>query len=130
MSTTHGNDGRVLIGANVVGEIVSFTHTRTARTAEDSSQGDAAATHKFGKTEASGSLTCHSDPDDTNGQATLVEGTQVTLLLREKGTGPGLPQQSVPAMITSVGLTVEHEGINSTQFDYIRNGAQDNTAQV
>ncbi len=130
MTTTHGNDGTVLIGANVIAEIVSFSHNESARTAEDSAMGDNSATFKVGKTEASGSITCHSDASDTNGQAAMSVGSEITLLMREQGTGSGLPQISCPAIITAVNLNVEQEGINTRQFDYIRNGDQDDTAQA
>ena len=129
MATHHGNSGSVLIAANVIAEIVSFNYTETVETARDDAMGEAAQSHLTGKTSASGSITCHWDSTDTTGQNLMNAGDSVTLLLHPEGTGTGLAQYSVPATITSMGFSVEQEGVVSAQFDFERNGAHDDTAQ-
>ena len=130
MATHHGNSGSVLIGANVVAEITGFSYDEAIDVADDSAMGDSAKTHLSGKTSASGTISCHWDSSDADGQALMTSGDTITLLLHPEGTGSGLAQFSVPCTITSRGVSVEQDGIVGVSFGFERNGAHDDTAQT
>ena len=125
MGTHHGKDGVVKVGANAVAEIDNWSVTETAATADDTSMGDTWKTHIAGKTINSwnGSLSCHWDETDTNGQQALTVGASVTLNLYPEGSGTGATYKTGTATITQVGLTVPKDGVVSRSFNFEGNGA-------
>ncbi len=123
MATYHGNDGSVLVGANAVGEVVSFSYNESANIIRDDAMGDADETNIAGKNSATGSITAHFDSGDTDGQVELTAGSSVSLVLHPEGTGTGLTELSFTAIVSSRAITVEHEGIVQVQFDFTRTGA-------
>ena len=130
MATYHGNDGQVLIGANAILEITDFEYTVESTLAEDSAQGDAARTFIAGKSGATGTINCWQDSDDSTGQALMDPGDSAVLLLHPEGTGSGLVEYSVPAIINSATISSEHESIVSVSFSFTRNGAHTQSNQA
>lgn len=128
MSTYHGKNGVVKVATNAVAEVTQFSHTETAETADDTAMGDDWRTHKAGHKAASGSITCHWDPSDTNGQVALAAGESVSLKLYPSGAESGDQEISCTATITSVGVQSQLEGIVSQSFDYQVNGATTHAA--
>ena len=103
MTTYHGNDGLVHIGANAIAERTSFSITEEAPVDDDSAQGDAAATHLQGRPISwSGEISGHFFPGDTNGQALLVAGAAIAVTLYPIGNTSGLQSLSGNATVTSL----------------------------
>ncbi len=124
MATHHGKQGVVMIGANTIAEVTAFTYTQTAEVADDSACGDTYRTKKVGLFDASGSITCHYDPSDANGQDIMSIGAEVTLLLYfEDGSSSGETEWSVIAIITEVTKTLERDSITEHSFNFEGNGA-------
>jgi hypothetical protein len=125
MGTHHGKDGVVKVGANAVAEVDNWSVTESAEVAEDTAMGDTWRSHIAGKTINSwqGSLTCHWDETDTQGQQALGVGASVTLGLYPEGTASGATYKSGLATITSVGLTVTKDGVTQRSFNFQGNGA-------
>jgi len=110
-------------------EVTDFEYTVESTLAEDSAQGDAARTHIAGKTGATGTINGWYDSDDSTGQALMTEGASVTLLLHPEGTAVGLTEYSVPAIISSLTVSSEHESIVSVSFSFTRSGAHTHANQ-
>lgn len=124
MATHLGIEGQVKIGANTVAEVVNFSVESTANTADDSAIGDAWATHLVGMKSWSGSITCHWDETDTNGQEAMTVGASVTLNLYPEGSTTGDKYMTGTATITSVGVNVSgNDAVIQRTFGFTGNGA-------
>lgn len=123
MATHHGNAGSVAVGANSVAEIDEWSVEETTDTADDSAMGDAWHTHLTGQKSWRGSLTCHWDETDTNGQQALSNGASVTLNLYPEGSGSTATYKTGTATVTRVGLTVQKDGVVQRSFEFMGNGA-------
>lgn len=122
--TTHiGNDGTVEVGANQVAEVVSFSVSEAANTADDTALNDTYQSHKVGTLSWSGSLSAHRDPSDTNGQEALTIGAEVTLNLFPTGNTSGQEKLSGTATITGIENTTANDAINAVSFSFTGNGA-------
>lgn len=123
MATIHGNDGSVDVGGTTVAEVVSWDMTIEQAVADDTAMGDTWTTHLLGKKAASGTITCHFDPDDTSGQEALGAGSSVTLKLYSEGATTGDDEYSMTATIVSEGITVQHDSVAQRTFGFQANGA-------
>jgi len=128
MATSHGKNGVVKLSTNAVAEVTQFSITETAETADDTAMGDDARTHLLGHTAATGSITCHWDPSDTDGQVALSVGASADLKLYPSGADTGDKEISCTATVTSVGVQSQLEGIVSQTFDFQANGAVSHAA--
>jgi len=72
MTTYTGNSGVVRIDTNSIAEVVSFDINENADRVEDTALGDTNRTYKPGLTDVSGTITCHYDDGDTNGQVAMT----------------------------------------------------------
>lgn len=126
MATHWGNEGVVKLGANTVAEVTDFEFTETVTTIDDTSMGDTYKSHIAGSgiKEWSGSMTCHWDETDTNGQAAMTVGASVTLNLYPEGATSGDTYWSGTATITSRAQSQKMDGetIKAT-FQFQGNGA-------
>ena len=125
MSTRHGKDGVVKVGAVTIAEVDNWSLNQAAAVANDTAMGDDWETHIAGKTIKSwnGQLTCHYDPTDLTGQGALDVGASVTLKLYAEGTATGAIEFSGTATITAVGLTVAKDAVEQRTFSFQGNGA-------
>lgn len=123
MATYTGNDGVVKIGTNTVAEVVSFSITENADRVEDTALGDTNRTYKSGLQEVSGTIECHFDDTDTNGQEAMDVGSTVSLVLWPTGAGTGNPEWTVNATILSVATNVQFNEIVSRTFEWSAAGA-------
>lgn len=123
MGTTHGKNGVVKVGSNTVAEVDQWTVRETVDTSDDTAQGDTAMTHLVGIPGWNGTLTCHWDPTDTNGQQALTIGASVTLNLYPGGAGSGASYRSGTATITDVGIATQKNNVVSREFSFQGNGA-------
>lgn len=125
-----GDDGRVLVGANVINDTVSFDCTFEGDRIESTTQTDTNKTYRAGKPDVSGTIVARFDETDTNGQAVLTQGAQVTLVLRPGGTGSGLPELSGLADIISRNFSSELGGIVSLTCAFAAAGPWTETLQA
>ena len=102
MATYTGNSGVIMIGANAIGEVRSFTIREEAPRIEDTVLGDTNRTYKADIPSVDGTIECLFDPADTNGQVAMTNGAEVSLVLRPLGTGAGKPNYTVTANITGI----------------------------
>ena len=123
MATFDGNAGVVKVGSNAVAEVTQWSVNEGIQVKDDTAMGDTSDTHLTGRKNWSGSLTCHWDDTDTNGQEALVIGASVTLNLLAEGVAAAQDQMSGTSSITDVGVTVEKDGVIQRTFSFLGNGA-------
>jgi hypothetical protein len=126
MATHWGYEGLVRVGASTVAEVTEFEFTQSVAIVEDTSMGDPWKTHIAGSgiKEWSGSLTCHWDETDTNGQEALSLGASVTLNLYPEGNQSGDKFWTGLASITEVTVTTKMDGETiKRSFNFQGNGA-------
>lgn len=126
MATHAGNLGEVKLGSNNVAEIIEFEFTEKTEPIDDTAMGDAYKTHIAGSgiKEWSGSMTCHWDETDTNGQVAMTVGASVTLNLYPEGDGSGATYWTGTATITERAQTTKMDGETiRANFTFMGNGA-------
>lgn len=128
MATHHGKHGVVKVGSNTVAEVDRWSVRESVDTVDDTAQADTAMTHLVGIPGWSGSLSCHWDETDTNGQEALTIGASVTLNLYPEGAGSGATYKTGTATITEIGIEVTKNGVVSREFSFTGNGALAQTA--
>lgn len=127
MSTFHGKDGVVKVGANAVAEIKNWSVEETADLAEDTAMGDTARTFKPGLTSWSAQIECQWDDTDTTGQEALLINTSVTLNLQPEGDTAGDYLMTGSAIVTNRGNAIAFDGIVTQTFQLQGTGALSRT---
>ena len=123
MATHTGSQGTVKVGSNAVAELKSWTLDQTQDTVETTKLGDVVKTYSVTQSSSSGSLSCHWDETDTNGQVALTIGATATLNLYPEGATSGDTYYSGSAIITSVGVSQSHDGLVERSFGFQISGA-------
>lgn len=126
MPTHWGNEGVVRVGSNAVAEIDNWSFNENVTPVDDSAMGDAWKTHipNSGMKGFQGSLECHWDETDTNGQRLLVAGASVVLSLCPEGYTTGDVYYTGTASITERGVNVQKDGSTiRASFNFLGNGA-------
>ncbi len=119
MATTHGNTGAVYIGANAVAEVTSWSYSVSVGLTPDTAIGDSAETYvSDGISVGSGSVTCHWDSTDTNGQESMTAGATVTLNVYPEGASSGDDYYGGSAKIESIERSGDLGSIVSATFAY------------
>ena len=113
MATHVGTSGVVKVGANSVAEVTGFTIDQSNDTVEDTTLTDTAKTYKVLRSDATGTIECHWDESDTNGQGALTIGAEVTLNLYPEGADAGDTYYTGTAIVTSLGQSVSLDGVIS-----------------
>ena len=113
MATHVGTSGVVKVGANSVAEVTGFTIDQSNDTVEDTTLTDTAKTYKVLRSDATGTIECHWDETDTNGQSALTIGAEVTLNLYPEGADSGDTYYTGTAIVTSLGQSVSLDGVIS-----------------
>ena len=113
MATQVGTSGVVKIGANAVAEVTGFTIDESNDTVEDTSLTDTAKSYKALRKDATGTVECHFDNSDTNGQVALAVGSEVTLDLYPEGDTAGDTYYTGTAIVTGVSQNVSLDGVIS-----------------
>ena len=122
MATHIGNDGSVLIGANVVAEVVDFSLSEAANTADDTVLGDASSSHIAGLLSWSGSVSCYWDETDSTGQEAMVAGASVDLHLLPTGAGATNIDFNGTATIVGIERGGANDSIVTANFSFTGNG--------
>lgn len=123
MASYHGKSGVIKLGANVVAETTGFSITETAKTVDDTVQGDAWDTHLVGTSAWSGSINANYYPADTNGQAVLLVGASVAIEFDAIGNTSGLEKLTGTCSVTSRQVSSEKQGVVSLTLQVTGNGA-------
>lgn len=126
MATHWGFEGVVKLGANTVAEVTEFEFTEKVDPVDDTAMGDPYKTHIAGSGIKSweGSMTCHWDELDTNGQVAMTVGASVTLNLYPEGATTGDIYWTGTASITERGQAQKMDGETiKANFSFMGNGA-------
>lgn len=111
MATHTGSEGTVKVGANTIAEIRSYSIEQTADTVEDTTMGDSYRTHKTTLKAWSGTVDVFWDETDTNGQATLVVGAEVTANFYPEGASTGDTYLTGTAIVTGKTVSASFDGM-------------------
>ena len=111
MATHVGTSGVVKVGTDAVAEVTGFSIDQTSDTVEDTSLTDTSKTYKVLRSDATGTVECHWDESDTNGQGALTVGAEVTLNLYPEGADAGDTYYTGSAIVTSAGQNVSLDGV-------------------
>lgn len=122
MANHIGNSGSVTIGANAVAEVLSFSLTENAVTADSTVIGDSYSSHEVGTLNWSGSVSCYWDETDTSGQEAMTAGASVALHLLPEGAGSTNIDFNGTATITSIERSVANDSIVTANFSFTGNG--------
>lgn len=126
MATHWGTEGTVKLGANAIAEIIEFSFNETVDPVDDTTMGDSYHSHIVGSgiKKWDGSITCHWDELDTNGQVAMTVGASVTLNLYPEGATTGDVYWFGLATFTGRSQDVKMDGdtIKAT-FQFLGNGA-------
>jgi hypothetical protein len=127
MATFKGNDGVVLIGTDVMAEVISFSVDETADTIEDTVMGDTSKTYKASFTDFTATVEAYFDDTDTAQQA-VTAGDSVTLKLQMEGNTSGDHLLVGSAIVTSRSIGVTSDGINTATYSLQGTGGLTETA--
>ena len=117
MATHVGTSGVVKVGANAVAEVVGFNLDETNDTVEDTTLTDTAKSYLVLRKDATGTIECHWDETDTNGQEALDVGSSVTLNLYPEGADAGDAYYTGTALVTGASVAVTMDGVISRTFN-------------
>lgn len=130
MAIIKGYNGKVLVGANPVGQVMEFDFEPSVERMDATVMGQPFEKAAGGLTGGTVAIRCILDPADTTGQGALTEGAEVSLQLRPDGDGTGKPQYAFDAVIESVPLTQTTREHVRVDFNGWVNSAVDRTAQT
>jgi|TARA_B100002019_G_scaffold284769_1_gene292879 hypothetical protein len=128
MATHVGTAGVVKVGANAIAEVVGFNIDETNDTVEDTSLTDTAKSYIALRKDATGTIECHWDETDTNGQEALDVGSSVTLNLYPEGADSGDAYYTGTALVTGASVAVTMEGTISRTFNVQFSGGVTHTS--
>lgn len=123
MANHTGNGGQVLIGVNVVAEILNFALSEGVNVVDDTATGDTSDTHKTGTNNWNGSVNCYWDETDTTGQEAMTIGASVDLHLLPDGATAGDIDFNGTATITAIERSSANNSIVTANFTFQGNGA-------
>ena len=127
MATHVGTSGVVKVGANAVAEVIGFNIDETNDTVEDTSLTDTAKSYLVLRKDATGTIECHWDETDTNGQESLDVGSSVTLNLYPEGADSGDAYYTGTAIVTGASVAVTMDGVISRTFNVQFSGGVSHT---
>lgn len=128
MSTTHGNDGRVKIGAAIIAHITSWSFERSVALAQRSGLGASHEAHNAGMRTGTVSIDCYLDQEAGAQQGGLVEGAELQLDLYPANDDPGALYFEVPVIVESVSNSVSTSDNSSLSVRARTQGAWTETA--
>ncbi len=127
MATHVGTSGVVKVGTNAVAEVVGFNLDETNDTVEDTTLTDTAKSYLVLRKDATGTIECHWDETDTNGQEALDVGSSVTLNLYPEGADAGDAYYTGTAIVTGASVAVTMDGVISRTFNVQFSGGVSHT---
>jgi len=123
MATHMGNGGLVKVSTATVLNIISWSLTESANIADDTTLGDAYATHITGGVKNwSGSVSGYFNEADTTGQELLVSGASIDLHLLVDGATTGDIDFNGTVTIVGVERAVANDTTTTANFTFTGNG--------
>ena len=122
MTAITGRSGIVQIASATVAEIVSFSFEETGEVVDDTELTDTAKTHLPDIESWTGSMECHWDPSDTNGQEAMTINASVTVHFVAEGTGAGNIDYNGTATVTGISRSVAGGSTVGASFTLQGNG--------
>ena len=113
MATHVGTSGVVKVGTDTVAEVTGFTIDQSNDTVEDTTLTDTSKTYKVLRSDATGTIECHWDETDTNGQEALDVGSSATIELYPEGADSGDKYYNGTGIVTGADVAVTMDGIIS-----------------
>lgn len=105
-----------------ISQITGFSITETVGTVRADAMGDDFEEHKPTKKSWNGSISLRKDSGDAK-QQLLRAGVEIDLELYPEGETTGLEKMSGTALVTSRGVEIEQDGVNSISYDIQGSGA-------
>lgn len=122
MATFSGSEGVVKAGANIVGEIRSYSIEESMDTLEDTSMGDTNRTYKASLKTFTGS--CDVLFDDTNtAQIAMTVGSEVVMSFQMEGNTVGDHKLSGTVLITGRNISASYDGLVEASLSFQGTGA-------
>ena len=122
MSNHVGNQGKVLVGSNLVAELTGFSWDRGITIVSDTELTDSDETHKTGTKNGTGTIECWWDETDTLAQAAMEDGASVTLALKPEGNVTGDTIFTFTTTIHQISMAVAKDSIITQSFSFTVNG--------
>ena len=125
-----GNDGVITVDATAIANVRSWELNIAGDEIDVPAMGDSARVRLPGKPNVDGRVTCWYDPADA-GQGDMVQGAEVALELRARGTGSALPEMTLStARITAENYRIPVDAGMEVEFSFVSDALPDRTAQA
>ena len=118
--------------ASIIGALSSWTYDQSCSEIDTTGVADANKQYQPGQTDARGDCSVFVDPTDA-GQSAIETAHDTSALVyltyREQGTGQGLPEDQIPAYITSYSKSASVDGALELSFSWVAGGVVVHTTQ-
>ena len=118
MANHKGSEGVIKIGGNTMAEVTGWTLTQSSSTIENTELSDTTRTYLSGLSEYSGTVDCHWDETDTNGQVACTIGASVALYFYPEGATSGDTYFSGTALVTGITRNASVDGLVEISLSY------------
>jgi len=123
MANHKGSEGVIKIGGNTMAEVTGWTLTQSSSTIENTELSDTTRTYLSGLSEYSGTVDCHWDETDTNGQVACTIGASVALYFYPEGATSGDTYFSGTALVTGITRNASVDGLVESSLTFQGTGA-------
>ena len=124
MAIHKGSEGAVKVGTSTIAEVMEWSLNEQSDPIETTNLAATSRTYLAGKPSASGSITCHFDDADTDGQGAMTPGATLTLNLFPAGAGANDTTATFSALISSIDrASGGGDGIVASTFNFTVSGA-------
>jgi hypothetical protein len=104
-------------------EVTGWTLTQSSSTIEDTTLTDTTRSYLSGLSEYSGTVDCHWDETDTNGQVACTIGASVALYFYPEGATSGDTYFSGTALVTGITRNAAIDGLVESSLTFQGTGA-------
>ena len=118
MANHKGSEGVIKIGGNTIAEVTGWTLTQSSSTIENTELSDTTRTYLSGLCEYSGTVDCHWDETDSNGQVACTIGASVALYFYPEGATSGDTYFSGTSLVTGITRSAAVDGLVGISLTY------------
>ena len=118
MANHKGSEGLIKIGGNTMAEVTSWTLTQSSSTIENTELADTTRSYLSGLSEYSGTVDCHWDETDTNGQVACSFGAAVNLIFYPEGATSGDVYFNGTSLVTGITRNASVDGLVEISLSY------------
>ena len=123
MANHKGSEGVIKIGGNTMAEVTGWTLTQSSSTIENTELSDTTRSYLSGLSEYSGTVDCHWDETDTNGQVACTIGASVALYFYPEGATSGDTYFSGTALVTGITRNASVDSLVESSLTFQGTGA-------